>query len=240
MKNAVSVVLVVVAASAFPLAARSALAAGPEPAAAPTPAPESRISVHPSTAKKEAPAVAMTAPAPTVASSAPAEPPIVVYRIETARQGFLYAADHPMQAGELVSFHEYPNGTLVSLRRSEIARVVAEKRARSSAGPRPGEAIDIGLAGPGSASGTGVAGATSGPHGGVARGPGSRSDGTALFNPDRAYRPADDSKLVPGATMGYPNSPNDYREGRTMSYPAAPAVQTAPGNPPTMPESKPN
>jgi hypothetical protein len=234
MKIGVSVLLfAVVAASA------STLPAGPEPAAAPTPAPESRISVHPSTAKKGAPAVAMTAPAPTVASSAPAEPPIVVYRIETARQGFLYAADHPMQAGELVSFHEYPNGTLVSLRRSEIARVVAEKRARSSAGPRPGEAIDIGLAGPGSASGTGI-GATSGPHGGVARGPGSRSDGTALFNPDRAYRPADDSKLVPGATMGYPNSPNDYREGRTMSYPAAPAVQTAPGNPPTMPESNPN
>jgi len=110
----------------------------------------------------------------------------------------------------------------------------------SAAGPRPGEAIDIGLAGPGSPSQSAGVGASSGASGGPGKAPGSRSDGTALFNPDRKYQPDIDSKQVPGATIGYPNSPNDYREGRTMSYPAAPAVQTAPGNPPTMPESKPN
>jgi len=240
MKLGVFVVLLA-AASVFPLGARPALA-GPEPAAAPTPGPESHISISSSPSKKrEAPAVALAAAPARAPSLAPSDPPIVVYRIETARQGILYAADHPMQTGEVVSFHEHPNGTLVSLRRSEIARVVVEKRARSTSGPRPGEAIDIGLTGPGSSSRTTVVGASAGTLGGGSTpGPGSRPDGSALFNPDRAYRPADDSKLVPGATMGYPNSPNDYREGRTMSYPAAPAVQSAPGNPPTMPESKPN
>ena len=35
--------------------------------------------------------------------------------------------------------------------------------------------------------------------------------------------------------LPYPASPNDYREGRTFAYPAAPAVQTAPGEPPKGP-----
>jgi hypothetical protein len=40
--------------------------------------------------------------------------------------------------------------------------------------------------------------------------------------------------MVPGATMGYPNSPNDYKEGLTLAHPAAAATQSAPGEPPMM------
>jgi hypothetical protein len=36
--------------------------------------------------------------------------------------------------------------------------------------------------------------------------------------------------------MGYPNSPNDYVEGKTLAYPPAPAVQAAPGDVPKAPE----
>jgi hypothetical protein len=178
--------------------------------------------------------VANVAPAP-----APGEPALTVYRIETARQGVLYAADHPMQSGDLVSFHEHPSGTLVSLRRSEIQRVVVEHWARSARGPRPGDAIDIGVTGTGSGARSAPAAAGAAANAG-GPGLGSRKDGTALFNPDRKYQPDIDSKQVPGLSTGYPNSPNDYREGRTLGYPAAPAVQSAPGDPPRMPESKPN
>ena len=64
--------------------------------------------------------------------------------------------------------------------------------------------------------------------------PGEAKGGTALFNPDRAYRPDWDGKLVPGSTMGLPNSANDYREGATLAHPAAGASQSAPGEPPMM------
>jgi hypothetical protein len=163
----------------------------------------------------------------------------MVYRIETSRETAIWAADHPMQAGEVVSFHEYPSGTLVSMRRSEIRRVVAQRVDTAHRGPKPGEAIDIGVTGGGSASRTAAGGGGPRAPGGAAN-PGERKDGTALFNPDRKYQPDIDSKQVPGMNTGYPNSPNDYREGRTLGYPAAPAVQAAPGDPPKMPDSGPH
>ena len=198
-----------------------ALALAAAPAAGVSPAPT--------------PAPAAATPKTAVAPAARGSP---VYRIETERTGPIYAADHPMQAGDLVSFHEYPSGTLVSMRRSEIRRVVVERLPEASRGPKPGEVVDIGLAGPGSASRTTASGG--GAAGSKAPGLGERKDGTALLNPDRAYRPDIDSKQVPGLNMGLPNSANDYREGRTIGYPAAPAVQALPGDPPKMPDSKPN
>ena len=210
------------------------------PAPTPTPVPAA-AGIRRSTGHVQhtAPVVARVAAAP----AAPAEPVLTIYRIETSRQGTLYAADHPMQAGDLVSFHEHPNGTLVSLRRSEIQRVVVEHVTRTAHGPKPGDAIDIGVTGGGAGSRTAAVGGAgagaAGSHGG-AQNLGSNKDGTALLNPDRKYQGDIDSKQVPGLNMGLPNSPNDYREGRTLGYPAAPAVQSAPGSPPQLPDSKPN
>lgn len=178
-------------------------------------------------------------PAAAAAPRAPAaEPMVSLFRIETARQGILYASDHPMQTGELVSFHEHPSGTLVSIRRNEIRRVVVEQVRRATLGAKPGDAIDIGITG--GAGGAKSAIAAGGKAAKTAPEPGARADGTALLNPDRKYQPEVDSKQVPGLNMAYPASPNDYREGRTLGYPAAPAVQTAPGEPPKMAEPKPN
>jgi len=42
---------------------------------------------------------------------------------------------------------------------------------------------------------------------------------------------------VPGLNIPYPASPNDLREGKTLAYPPASAVQEAPGEPPKMPPS---
>lgn len=225
--------------SALLLAAATATAASPAPAPTPTPASQSPaaagIRISTGHVKHSPPPVARVAPAP----AASAEPALTLYRIETARQGVLYAADHPMQSGDLVSFHEHPTGTLVSLRRSEIQRVVVEHVTRNARGPRPGDAIDIGVTGGGALSRPSAVGGAAGSAGAALK-LGSNKDGTALLNPDRKYQGDIDSKQVPGLNMGLPNSPNDYREGRTLGYPAAPATQSAPGDPPKMPEPKPN
>jgi hypothetical protein len=164
------------------------------------------------------------------AGGAPSRPTpaatLVLYRIETAGRGVLWAADHPLQQGDQVFFHQHPDGALVSLRRSELRRVSAERVAKT------GGYVDIGITGGGGRSDTAVAGGKAASDGA----PGARSDGTALFNPARAYRPEIDSKQVPGLNLGYPNSPNDYREGRTLAFPAPSAVQAAPGEPPKMPQ----
>ncbi|MGH3087287.1 MAG: hypothetical protein ACRDSJ_08215, partial [Rubrobacteraceae bacterium] len=59
-------------------------------------------------------------------------------------------------------------------------------------------------------------------------------DGTALFNPNREYRPDWDSKQVPGLSIPYPAALGDYKEGLTLAYPPASATQSAPGQPPMM------
>lgn len=153
----------------------------------------------------------------------------LLYRIETAGRGVLWSRDRPLQSGEQVLFHQYPGGTLVSMRRSDILRLAAERVAST-----PSRYIDIGVTGAGRRD-------TAAPGGGKSArreppGPGARPDGTALFNPDRKYQPDIDSKRVPGLNTGMPNSPNDYREGRTFAYPAAPATQAAPGDPPKGPQ----
>ncbi len=64
--------------------------------------------------------------------------------------------------------------------------------------------------------------------------PGEGPRGTALLNPNRAYRPGWDSTLIPGYSMPYSNSRNDYVEGRTIAYPPGEGRQSSPGAPPTM------
>ncbi|MDQ2870916.1 MAG: hypothetical protein M3S32_09255 [Acidobacteriota bacterium] len=158
-----------------------------------------------------------------------------LYRIETAGRAVLWSRDRPLQSGDQVSFHQHPGGTLVSMRRSDIVRVSVERLVSA-----PSAYIDVGVTGAGRRDAAAAAGAKPGAVGGKPRGeppgPGARPDGTALFNPDRKYQPDIDSKRVPGLSTGMPNSANDYREGRTLAYPAAPATQAAPGEPPKGPQ----
>ena len=175
----------------------------------------------------------MTASGAAAAPSAPvkrvaAPPPASIYRIETGGSGLLFSMDRPVQSGELILFHQYPGGALMSVRRADIRRIAAEPR------PEPRSAyVDIGVTGGGARRDAAASGKA--PGRAEAAGPGARRDGTALLNPDRKYQPDIDSKQVPGMNLGYPASANDYREGRTFAYPAAPAVQSAPGEPPRMP-----
>ncbi len=169
----------------------------------------------------------------------PAPASRIVFRIETAGRAILWAEDRPVPNRDLLLFHRFPGGTLMSVRRSDVRRISQEAWAAPPAKDTYGY-LDIGATGGGSRrDGTPVMAGVPGPAGARASrkeppGPGARPDGTALFNPDRKYQPDIDAKQVPGSSTGFPNSANDYREGRTFGYPAAPAVQSAPGEPPRM------
>jgi hypothetical protein len=155
-----------------------------------------------------------------------------VYRIELAGNQSIWSEDPPRDAGGRLLFHRYPGGMLVSVKKSDVRRVVISSRpVADSRGLRPGNVIELGRTGSGSAAS---------PEGAAAAGtnelpPGENKDGTALLNPDRPYRPEWDSTRVPALNIPNPNSSNDYREGKTFGYPPAPAVQAAPGEPPKAP-----
>ncbi len=164
------------------------------------------------------------APAPAAAQK--------VYRIELLGNQSLWSEDQPRDAGTRLLFHSYPGGTLVSVKKADVRRVTVSARpVADGRGLRPGNVIELGRTGSGSTASAG--GAATG--GGNELPPGERKDGTALFNPDRPYKPEWDSKQVPGLNLGYPASPNDYREGKTIAYPPGAAVQAAPGEPPKGP-----
>jgi hypothetical protein len=151
-----------------------------------------------------------------------------VYRIEHADGQQNLARTPPVPHGTRLVFSRYPDGALMSLKRSDVQRVVTVAPAKTAdvRKSRPGELIILGPTG-----GSG-AGSTPSEAEGAMR-PGEAIDGKALLNPSRDYRPGWDSKQVPGQTLPYPASPNDYREGRSLAYPPGTAVQTAPGQPPT-------
>jgi len=163
-----------------------------------------------------------------------------VYKIELVSGGLIWSDDPPLQSGEQILFHGHPAGSLKSMRRTDIKRIVAvTTAAKAEAAIRPGEAVDIGVTGPGrarTASGPAAVGSRTAGASTPLR-PGEGKGGTALFNPDRTYRPEWDGRLVPGATIPFPNSPNDNREGATRAHPASPAVQSAPGEVPKAPNS---
>jgi hypothetical protein len=172
-----------------------------------------------------------------LAAASWAAPEPAVYRVELKGGSAVTAMSRPRDTGGTLVFRLHPSGQLTSVRKSEVVRVVVMPPRGSSpavAGLRPGDQVVLGATGGGSRGGGAEAAAAGRPAGQGTR-PGERRDGTALFNPDRAYRPEWDARQVPGLNMAYPAAPNDYREGYTLAYPPANAVQSAPGQPPMMP-----
>jgi hypothetical protein len=149
-----------------------------------------------------------------------------LYRIELACNTVLFAKTPPVPRGARIVFARYPDGAVMSLKASDVRRVVLVPVVRAT-GPnlKPGELLVLGPTGEG-----GSAAAPAGPAG--AR-PGETAPGKAPFNPARDYRPEWDARQVPGQTLPYPASPGDYREGGTLSYPPGNATQSGPGQPPT-------
>jgi hypothetical protein len=161
-----------------------------------------------------------------------------VYRIEMAGDQIAWAQDQPRDTGTVLLFHRHPDGLLVSVKKADVRRLSASAPPAAAArGPRPGkDLIVLGPTGGGPAS---AAHATNGAAPGAAaeagQTPGQRKDGSALLNPDRKYKPEWDSRQVPGSNIGYPNSADDYKEGKTFAYPPAGSTQSAPGDLPRAP-----
>ena len=174
------------------------------------------------------------------AAAAPPSSGVPLYRVDLNGGPSSWAMGKPQPNGALLLFRHYPDGALMSVRLKDVKQVVAsDAKMVDGKKIRPGDAIEIGSTG-GGISGT-PAGASA-----VAAGskrianpaPGQRPDGMALLDPNRPYNQAWDSTMVPGLNMGYPNSPNDYVEGKTIAYPPSQAVQAAPGDVPMAPPSR--
>jgi hypothetical protein len=170
-----------------------------------------------------------------IQAATPPGPGASIYRIELAGNQTAWSEDLPRDSGTLVLFHRYPGGLLVSVKKADVLRVTPTPRVvEDPKRLQVGRDIMIGTLGARASSGSGAA-ARKGSTPEILLPPGENKDGTAQLNPDRPYRPEWDSKQVPGLNIPYPNSPNDYREGKTFAYPPASAVQDAPGDPPKMP-----
>jgi hypothetical protein len=145
------------------------------------------------------------------------------YRVETSPSGSMIASDLPVLKGNTYLFHGYPSGTLVSLRRSDVRRIVQIPAAAAAQTNPADRVVSIGnLAMQG---GSAQAGAT---NASAARKAGGPEIGKGFYG-----------NVVPGVTEGMPNSPNDYQVGRTFAAPPGNAVQSAPGEPPMMAPSPP-
>lgn len=156
-----------------------------------------------------------------------------LYRVELDGKNVLLAKTPPVAHGTRLVFARHPDGVTVSLKRSDVRRVVTVPIQRVAGREfKPGELLVLGPTGEGSSGAEPSAGATSTAGAQGAR-PGEGPGGRALLNPQREYRPDWDAQQVPGATLPYPASPGDYREGLNFAYPPGNAVQASPGQPPT-------
>jgi hypothetical protein len=153
-----------------------------------------------------------------------------IYRIELAGNIVLYARTPPVPRGSRIVFARYPDGAIMSLKASDVRRVVVTPVVKANTpNMKPGELLVLGPTGEGgSRTAPAPAGGARAPEG-----PGEGPDGKALLNPTRDYRPSWDARQVPGMNLPYPASPGDYREGATLSYPPGNANQSGPGQPPT-------
>jgi hypothetical protein len=141
------------------------------------------------------------------------------YQINLIPSGSVIAKDFPKTRGTMVVFHKYPSGELVSMRRSDVGKVAQIPAATAQATDLAQAVIPIGnlaMQGGSSQAGPQNARTVSAP-----KGP---ELGQGFYG-----------NLVPGASIGMPNSANDYQVGRTFAAPPSNAVQSSPGAPPTAP-----
>jgi hypothetical protein len=163
---------------------------------------------------------------------APAPETTTVYKIELTGGQTAWSQDKPREAGAALLFHRHPGGLLVSVKKADVKSITASRMT-----PEAPKAARLGkglvVLGPTGASAPAEPGTLGAAAGSLL--PGERKDGTALMNPDRQFRPEWDTRQVPGLNLGNPNSPNDYKEGRTFAYPPGGATQQAPGDVPKLP-----
>ncbi len=142
----------------------------------------------------------------------------VFYQIDLAPTGKVISQDLPVAKGSTIVFHRYPDGALMSMRRSEV-KTLSRITPQAAQATLPKEKlVQIGnLAFQGSSQAGPAAAGTASKNAAQPNGIGQGFYGN----------------VVPGQTQGMPNSPNDNQVGRTWAAPPGNAVQSSAGAPPT-------
>jgi hypothetical protein len=148
------------------------------------------------------------------------------YQITLIPSGTIIATDLPVTKGQMVVFHGYPSGNLMSMPRSSVKTVSQVPAASAQASNLAEQVIPIGnLAMQGGSSQAGAQNL--------------RTVGQAktAAKENQIGGPGFYSDVIPGQTQAMPNSANDYQVGRTYAYAPSNATQSSPGAPPTNPSA---
>jgi hypothetical protein len=117
--------------------------------------------------------------------------------------------------GDIYYFHRLQDGALMTLKKADVKRISDQPRTPTWAQDLV-EIANLPMEGGSQAGPTNAAT--------VRRGGPNPSLGSGFYG-----------NVVPGTTIGMPNSANDYQIGRTFAAPPANAVQSSPGAPPQAP-----
>lgn len=149
------------------------------------------------------------------------------YQITLIPSGTIVATDLPVTKGQMVVFHGYPSGNLMSMPRSSVKSVAQVAPSSANSANLAAQVIPIGnLAMQGGSS-------QAGPQN--ARVIGQAKAGAAKEN--QIGGPGFYNNVIPGQSEAMPNSANDYQVGRTYAYAPSNATQSSPGSPPTNPSA---
>jgi hypothetical protein len=139
---------------------------------------------------------------------------LTIYRIELVGGGVVFAQDPPKGSGDRIVFLTSPQGSLVSMKRSEVSRVEAIETENKPA-PDYGNAklreplIRIRKADPLEA-------------------PSMKSGWDAGWKPPRSNWASMTTGRDPGLTIAFPVSADDLKPGNYEPFPAAPGGQSGP------------
>lgn len=143
----------------------------------------------------------------------------VFYEIDLAPTGRVISQDLPVAKGNTIIFHRYPDGILMSMRRTEVKTLTRITSQAAVATLPKQKLVQIGNL---AFQGTAQAGPANANTVAAAVPRAERGIGTGYY-----------SNVVPGQTQGLPNSANDNQIGRSWAAPPSNATQSSPGAPPT-------
>ena len=147
------------------------------------------------------------------------------YQITLIPSGTVVSTDQPVTKGQMVVFHGYPSGNLMSMPRSSVKSYAQIPVAAAQSTNAAASVVPIGnLAMQGGSS-------QAGPQNARVVG-----QAKAAAPKENQYGgPGFYSNMVVGQSEAFPNSANDYQAGRTYAYAPANATQSSPGALPTNP-----
>ncbi|MEP6995460.1 MAG: hypothetical protein ABI968_13125 [Acidobacteriota bacterium] len=144
----------------------------------------------------------------------------VFYQIDLAPSGKVISQDAPTAKGATIVFHRYPDGLLMSMRRSDV-RAFARITPQAAVATLPKERlVQIG---------------TLAMQGGTSQQAGLTNASALTTKAPPAVGTGFYGNVVPGSTQGMPNSANDNVIGKSWAAPPSNAVQSSPGAPPGNP-----